>query len=45
LLVEEAIALSHGNRSVAARMLGVSRPTLQKKLERVAEKRSDDAEA
>src|SRR6185369_13752294 len=44
LLVEEAITLSHGNRSIAAKMLGVSRPTLQKRLERVAEKRSDDSE-
>jgi len=43
LLVEEAITLSHGNRSIAAKMLGVSRPTLQKRLERVAEKRSDDS--
>lgn len=39
LLVDEAITLSHGNRSVAAKMLGVSRPTLQKKLELAAEKR------
>jgi DNA-binding NtrC family response regulator len=43
LLVEEAIALSHGNRSVAARMLGVSRPTLQKRLERAAEMHSEEA--
>ncbi|MDD5287201.1 MAG: sigma-54 dependent transcriptional regulator [Desulfuromonadaceae bacterium] len=42
LLVEEAITLSHGNRSIAAKMLGVSRPTLQKKLDRTPEKRSDD---
>jgi len=42
LLVEEAFALSHGNRSIAAKMLGVSRPTLQKRLERVAGKLSDD---
>jgi len=42
VLVEEAIALSNGNRSIAAKMLGVSRPTLQKKLERAAEKRSDE---
>ena len=42
LLAEEAITLSHGNRSIAAKMLGVSRPTLQKKLDRAAEKRSDD---
>jgi DNA-binding NtrC family response regulator len=44
VLVEEAIALAHGNRSIAAKMLGVSRPTLQKKLERAAEKRSDEEE-
>lgn len=42
LLVEEAISLSHGNRSIAAKMLGLSRPTLQKRLERVAEKNYDD---
>jgi DNA-binding NtrC family response regulator len=42
VLVEEAIALSHGNRSIAAKMLGVSRPTLQKKLERAAEKHTDE---
>lgn len=42
LLVEEAITLSQGNRSVAAKMLGVSRPTLQKKLEQAADKRSDE---
>ena len=33
LLVEEAIEISKGNRSIAARMLGISRPTLNKKLE------------
>jgi len=38
-LVEEAIALSQGNRSAAAKMLGVSRPTLQKKLEQAADRR------
>ena len=42
VLVEEAIALSHGNRSVAAKLLGISRPTLQKKMERAAEKRTDE---
>jgi DNA-binding NtrC family response regulator len=42
LLVDEAIALSHGNRSIAARMLGVSRPTLQKRLERVVGKLADE---
>jgi len=42
LLVEEAINLSNGNRSVAAKMLGVSRPTLQKRLELAAEKRFDE---
>ncbi len=41
LLVEKAIALSHGNRSIAAKMLGLSRPTLQRKLEQVAEKHLD----
>ncbi|MEI6209529.1 MAG: sigma-54 dependent transcriptional regulator [Desulfuromonadales bacterium] len=38
LLVEDAITLSNGNRSIASKMLGVSRPTLQKKLERAAGK-------
>jgi DNA-binding NtrC family response regulator len=38
LLVDDAITLSQGNRSAAAKMLGVSRPTLQKKLEQAAEK-------
>jgi DNA-binding protein Fis len=42
LLVEEAINLANGNRSIAAKMLGVSRPTLQKRLELVAERHSDD---
>lgn len=37
LLVEKAIALSEGNRSIAAKMLGVSRPTLQKRLDLAAE--------
>lgn len=37
LLVNEAITQSQGNRSVAARMLGVSRPTLNKKLEQASE--------
>ena len=44
ILVEEAFTLSHGNRSIAAKMLGVSRPTLQKRLEQAAEKRSDEDE-
>jgi DNA-binding NtrC family response regulator len=39
LLVDEAITLSNGNRSAAAKMLGISRPTLQKKLEMASEKR------
>jgi DNA-binding NtrC family response regulator len=38
LLVEKAIALSKGNRSTAAKMLGISRPTLNKKLGQAAEK-------
>lgn len=41
LLVEKAIALAEGNRSIAARMLGLSRPTLQKRLELAAEKQPD----
>jgi DNA-binding NtrC family response regulator len=32
LLVENAMSLSNGNRSAAAKMLGLSRPTLQRKL-------------
>ena len=42
MLVEEAFKLAQGNRSIAAKMLGVSRPTLQKRLEQVAGKRPDD---
>ena len=38
LLVEKAIALSQGNKSIAAKMLGLSRPTLLKRLEEAAEK-------
>jgi DNA-binding NtrC family response regulator len=38
MLVEEAFALSLGNRSIAAKMLGISRPTLQKRLELAAER-------
>jgi len=45
LLVKEAISLSYGNRSTAAMMLGVSRPTLRKKLERAAEKLFDEDQA
>ena len=40
LLVEKAIALSQGNKSIAAKMLGLSRPTLQKRLEEAAERHS-----
>jgi DNA-binding NtrC family response regulator len=42
LLVEKAIALSNGNRSIAAKLLGLSRPTLQKRLELAAEKHFDE---
>lgn len=42
MLVDEAIGMSNGNRSIAAKMLGVSRPTLLKKLDQAAEKRCDD---
>lgn len=44
MLVDEAIVMSHGNRSIAAKMLGVSRPTLLKRLEQAAEKHDDDGE-
>jgi DNA-binding NtrC family response regulator len=33
LLVEEAIVFSNGSKSAAAKMLGLSRPTLMKKLD------------
>ena len=42
LLVEKAIALAHGNRSIAAKLLGLSRPTLQKRLELAAGKHFDE---
>lgn len=38
LLVHEAMLLSQGNRSMAAKMLGISRPTLQKKVEDISQK-------
>lgn len=41
LLVEKAIALAYGNRSIAAKMLGLSRPTLQRRLEQLSEKHLD----
>lgn len=42
LLVEEAVNIANGNKSFAALMLGVSRPTLQKKFERVEERRTGE---
>jgi DNA-binding NtrC family response regulator len=42
LLVEEAMVLSEGNKSVAAKLLGVSRPTLQKKLEKSSGKYDEE---
>lgn len=41
LLVHEAIAMTKGNRSMASKMLGISRPTLQKKLEMIASQQPD----
>lgn len=41
LLVHEAMLLSQGNRSMAAKMLGISRPTLQKKVEEIPLKSSE----
>jgi DNA-binding NtrC family response regulator len=35
LLVNEAMILTEGNRSMAAKMLGISRPTLQKRMEQI----------
>lgn len=34
LLVQEALAITHGNRSNAAKLLGISRPTLHAKIEK-----------
>ncbi len=42
LLVEKAITLAHGNRSIAAKLLGLSRPTLQKRLGPAAGKQFDE---
>lgn len=42
ILVEDAMRLTQGNKRVAAKMLGVSRPTLQKKLEHIAGKRFEE---
>jgi len=38
LLVNEAMNLSNGNRSMASKMLGISRPTLQKRMEEIAQR-------
>lgn len=35
IMVSEAMALAEGNRSMAAKMLGISRPTLQKRIEQM----------
>lgn len=42
MIIEEAMALSKGNKSTAAKMLGVSRPTLHKKLDEIAEGQFED---
>jgi DNA-binding NtrC family response regulator len=44
MLVEEAMILSQGNKSIAATILGVSRPTLQKKLGQVANNSANEVE-
>lgn len=41
LLVNEAMTLTEGNRSMAAKMLGISRPTLQKRMEQIAARCGD----
>jgi DNA-binding NtrC family response regulator len=37
MLIEDAYAMSHGNRTMAAKMLGISRPTLQRRLDQPPE--------
>lgn len=44
ILVEEAMILSKSNKSAAAKVLGISRPTLQKKLDIVAGKQVEDVD-
>jgi len=39
LLVEEAMEEAQGNRSAAAELLGISRPTLQRKLDQSGQKK------
>jgi DNA-binding NtrC family response regulator len=41
ILVQEALALSRGNRSQAAKLLGISRPTLHAKIDKYNLKESD----
>lgn len=41
MLAIEAMALTEGNRSMAAKMLGISRPTLQKRMEEIAARAND----
>lgn len=41
-LVEEAMAESNGHRGIASELLGISRPTLQKRLARIEGKRYDE---
>jgi len=42
IMVSEAMALANGNRSMAAKMLGISRPTLQKRIEQIECRYSGD---
>lgn len=44
LLVQEAMVLTEGNRSMAAKMLGISRPTLQKRIEEITARCGDTME-
>jgi len=43
IMVSEAMALAEGNRSMAAKMLGISRPTLQKRIEQIEIRCSDSS--
>jgi DNA-binding NtrC family response regulator len=43
LLTAEAIRRSHGNRTLAARLLGISRPALSKRLKKMAEEAAPKA--
>jgi DNA-binding NtrC family response regulator len=42
LMIGEALALSHGNRTKAAKLLGISRPTLHAKMDKTKLKAQDE---